>query len=80
MFFYRDMLNEAFDFVFYLEEDRRNEKLAIEDFAKISMVGILRSFAKCTYVAPGMLVSVGISIMMGIKECNFTILRYSANN
>lgn len=55
-FFYRAVLNEAFDFVFYLEEDRRSDKLKMDDFAKMSMVGIMHSFAKCVYLAPGLLV------------------------
>lgn len=62
----REALREAFDFVFHVEEDTNTGQLKLEDFVKLSAVGVARPFDKCVFISSGMMVR------FAFQKCKFS--------
>lgn len=61
LIYFRKALYQAFDFVFYLDEDLNTARLKSDDFAKLYSLLVLGSFKNCAYLSP---------CMLALKSCD----------
>ncbi|ODM89052.1 Glycogenin-1 [Orchesella cincta] len=66
----KEALNYGFDFLFHLEEDRNSAGLKNEDFVKLFAL-TLKSFDKCVFMSPNMLVVKNCDELLDQGKDNF---------